>query len=31
MLKQPISIVNYTNVAIVRLKVNKDKFELIND
>lgn len=28
MLKQPISIVHYTNVAIVRLKVNKDKFEV---
>lgn len=28
MLKQPISIVNYTNVAIVRLKVNKEKFEV---
>lgn len=28
MLKQPVSIVNYTNVAIVRLKVNKDKFEV---
>lgn len=28
MLKQPVSIVNYTNVAIIKLKVNKDKFEL---
>lgn len=28
MLKQPVSIVNYTNVAIVKLKVNKDKFEV---
>lgn len=28
MLKQPVSIVHYTNVAIVRLKVNKDKFEV---
>lgn len=28
MLKQPVTVVNYTNVAIVRLKVNKEKFEL---
>lgn len=28
MLKQPVSIVNYTNVAIVKLKVGKESFEL---
>jgi ribosome maturation protein SDO1 len=28
MIKQPVGIVNLTNVAIVRLKVNKDKFEI---
>jgi ribosome maturation protein SDO1 len=28
MLKQPVSVVNYTNVAIVRLKLGKKRFEL---
>ena len=28
MLKQPVSIVNYTNVAIVKLKVGKESFEV---
>ncbi len=28
MLKQPVSVVNYTNVAIVKLKIGKQKFEI---
>lgn len=28
MLKQPVSVKNYTNVAIVRLKIGKKRFEI---
>lgn len=28
MLKQPVSVVNYTNVAIVKLKIGKKRYEL---
>ena len=28
MLKQPVSVVTFTNVAIVRLKINKLRFEI---
>lgn len=28
MIKQPVGIVNFTNVAIVKLKIAKKKFEL---
>jgi ribosome maturation protein SDO1 len=28
MLKQPVGVVNFTNVAIVRLKIGKAKFEI---
>jgi ribosome maturation protein SDO1 len=28
MLKQPVGVVNYTNVVIVRLKIGKKRFEI---
>ena len=28
MLKQPVSVVTFTNVAVVRLKIGKKKFEI---